>query len=67
MSIHELIKFKSLPSFCTSNFLVLKILIKFCKKNKLPLLIETTSNQVNQFGGYTNLTPKKFTKKEIIF
>ena len=63
MSIHELIKFKSLPSFCTSNFLVLKILIKFCKKNKLPLLIETTSNQVNQFGGYTNLTPKKFTKK----
>jgi D-tagatose-1,6-bisphosphate aldolase subunit GatZ/KbaZ len=66
MSINELIKFKSLPSFCTSNFLVLKILIKFCKKKKLPLLIETTSNQVNQFGGYTNLTPKKFIKKILL-
>ena len=32
----------------------------FAKYYDLPLLIESTSNQVNQFGGYTNLKPKQF-------
>ena len=27
------------------------------------MFIECTSNQVNQFGGYTKITPKKFIKK----
>jgi len=53
----------SLPSFCTANFNVIKILIIFAKHHNLPILLESTSNQVNQFGGYTGLTPKEFYKK----
>ena len=37
----------------------------FCHLNKLPCLIECTSNQVNQNGGYTRKTPKKFVKEII--
>jgi D-tagatose-1,6-bisphosphate aldolase subunit GatZ/KbaZ len=62
MNLKGLTKNKALPSFCTSNLTVLNLLVKFCKKNKLPLLIETTSSQVNQFGGYTNKTPQQFNK-----
>jgi D-tagatose-1,6-bisphosphate aldolase subunit GatZ/KbaZ len=54
---------KCLPSFCTSNIDVLKSIIIFAKFNNLPLLIESTSNQVNQFGGYTGLNSKQFYKK----
>jgi len=62
MIVNKFIK-KGLPSFCTSNFDVLKIIIKFSKIHQLPVLIESTSNQVNQFGGYTGLTPATFKKK----
>ena len=54
---------KSLPSFCTSNMDVLKSVIIFAKLNNLPLLIESTSNQVNQFGGYSLLNSNQFFKK----
>ena len=54
---------KSYPSLCTSNFDVLKSSMIFAKYNDLPLLVESTSNQVNQFGGYTHLKPKQFYKK----
>ncbi len=63
MKIDKLIKTKALPSFCTSNFDVIKIIIFFCKIKRLPCLIECTSNQVNQNGGYTKNTPKSFIKK----
>lgn len=49
-----------MPSFCTANELVCETLIEFAKKNSLPLLIEATSNQVNQFGGYCNMRPLEF-------
>ncbi len=65
MKIKKLIKKKALPSFCTSNLDVLKIILHYSKKNNLPCLIECTSNQVNQFGGYTNKTPKQFSKEII--
>jgi len=58
-----MIQNKSLPSFCTSNFNVIKLLIIFAKHNNLPVLIETTSNQINQYGGYTYLKPKQFLLK----
>ena len=58
-----MIQNKSLPSFCTSNFNVIKLLIIFAKYNNLPILIETTSNQINQYGGYTYLKPKQFLRK----
>ena len=63
MKLSELIKKKALPSFCTSNLDVLKIILIYSQKKSLPCLIESTSNQVNQFGGYTNLKPKQFRKK----
>ena len=63
MKINNLIKKKALPSFCTSNFDVIKTILYFCKIKKLPCLIECTSNQVNQNGGYTRNTPKSFVNK----
>ena len=63
MKIDNLIKTKALPSFCTANMDVLKSIMFFCNLNKLPCLIECTSNQVNQNGGYTNKNPKKFIKE----
>ena len=65
MKIYNLIKTKSLPSFCTANMDVLNSIMFFCHLNKLPCLIECTSNQVNQNGGYTRKTPKKFVKEII--
>ena len=53
MKIDNLIKTKALPSFCTANMDVLKSIMFFCNLKKLPCLIECTSNQVNQDGGYT--------------
>ncbi len=61
MKINELIKKKPIPSFCTANEGVIKIILLYCKIYNLPCLIECTSNQVNQFGGYTRKTPRKFT------
>ena len=62
MKIDKVIKKNALPSFCSSNSIVLNNLIKFCKFNNLPILIESTSNQVNQFGGYSKKTPNAFIK-----
>jgi len=57
---------KPLPSFCTSNFDVIKIILIYAKIYRLSVLIECTSNQVNQFGGYSGLKPKEFYKKIIL-
>ena len=53
----------SLPSFCSSNFDVLKSIMIFAKYQNFPVLIESTSNQVNQYGGYSGLKPFQFEKK----
>ena len=63
MKINNLIKTKAIPSFCTASRDVLESIMFFCNLKKLPCLIECTSNQVNQDGGYTNKTPKKFIKE----
>lgn len=53
---------KGIYSICTTNSEVLEA----CLKNSLEtgdiLLIESTSNQVNQFGGYTGMKPCDFIK-----
>ncbi len=43
------------PSYCTANEVVLKALIKNAKKKGHKVLIEATSNQVNQDLGYTGM------------
>lgn len=53
-------KCKGIASYCTSNPLVIRYLLRIYRKLDLPLLIEATANQVNQFGGYTSMTPAMF-------
>ncbi len=49
-----------ITSICSANYYVIKSAITNAKKNNQIVLIETTSNQVDQFGGYTGLTPIQF-------
>jgi len=47
-------------SICSANRYVLEAGIEQAKRDGSLLLIESTSNQVNQFGGYTGQTPVNF-------
>lgn len=54
-----------IASLCSANTFVINAALRFAKEHNTPLLIEATSNQVNQFGGYTGYTPQDF--KELVF
>lgn len=45
---------------CSAHPLVLEAAIRFAHTHNTALLIEATSNQVDQFGGYTGMTPADF-------
>ncbi|MCY9873286.1 D-tagatose-bisphosphate aldolase, class II, non-catalytic subunit [Vibrio barjaei] len=47
-------------SVCSAHPLVIEAAIKQAQLDGTHVLIEATSNQVNQFGGYTGMTPKDF-------
>lgn len=47
-------------SICSAHPFVLEASVQQAIKNDSPLLIESTSNQVNQVGGYTGMTPSGF-------
>lgn len=47
-------------SICSANRFVLEAAMRFALDKNEPLLIEATCNQVNQFGGYTGMTPQDF-------
>lgn len=49
-------------SCCSANEYVLRAAILRAKCHGVPLLIEATANQVNQFGGYTGMRPADFRK-----
>ncbi|MCL2472370.1 MAG: class II D-tagatose-bisphosphate aldolase, non-catalytic subunit [Treponema sp.] len=49
-----------LYSVCSANELVLRSSIRHAVIHDYPLIIESTSNQVNQFGGYTGMRPHEF-------
>ncbi len=49
-----------ITSVCSANSYVIEAAIQHAKKNDNLLLIEATSNQVDQYGGYTGLTPALF-------
>lgn len=55
MGIHA-----GIPSYCTANLLVIEACLQQGKRFGDDVLIEGTSNQVNQFGGYTGMTPEMF-------
>lgn len=49
-----------LYSVCSAHELVLRASIRHAAAHRYPLIIESTSNQVNQFGGYTGIRPHEF-------
>ena len=51
---------KGITSVCSAHPAVIKQTLKVFKTFRVFPLIEATCNQVNQFGGYTGMTPAKF-------
>ncbi|MRW92963.1 D-tagatose-bisphosphate aldolase, class II, non-catalytic subunit [Duganella sp. FT80W] len=49
-----------LPSVCCANAQVLHAAMEVALAHNTPLLVEATSNQVDQFGGYTGMTPSDY-------
>jgi D-tagatose-1,6-bisphosphate aldolase subunit GatZ/KbaZ len=54
---HKRGEVRGMPSICSAHPWVLKAAMQW---GDSPLLIESTCNQVNQFGGYTGMTPQDF-------
>lgn len=52
--------FCGIPSFCSANKLVIEAILEQSKRFDDKVVIEATSNQVNQFGGYFHMTPADF-------
>ena len=42
-----------IASYCSANKVVIRTALMRAKRFNRPTLIETTANQVNQYGGYT--------------
>jgi len=49
-----------IPSVCSANRFVLEAAMRQAARDQTVSLIESTCNQVNQFGGYTGMTPSDF-------
>jgi D-tagatose-1,6-bisphosphate aldolase subunit GatZ/KbaZ len=49
-----------IASVCSANRYVIEACMKDALQRQSLLLLEATSNQVNQYGGYTGLTPEAF-------
>lgn len=49
-----------IPSYCTANPVTIESVMRAYLNNDRPLLIESTANQVDQFGGYTGMQPADF-------
>ena len=52
----------SIYSVCSTHRYVLQAAMLQAKRDESILLIESTSNQVDQFGGYTGMTPPGFVR-----
>ncbi|EMB9722382.1 class II D-tagatose-bisphosphate aldolase, non-catalytic subunit [Escherichia coli] len=57
---HKSGKTNGIYAVCSAHPLVLEAAIRYASANQTPLLIEATSNQVDQFSGYTGMTPADF-------
>lgn len=60
VALHNEGEHKGLYSVCSSSSLVLRAAVRDAVRYDYPLIIESTANQVNQFGGYTGMLPKDF-------
>jgi len=56
-------------SACTANPIVIEAAMERAKETNSFLLVESTSNQVNQYGGYTQMKPADYAKfiKELAY
>lgn len=52
-------------SACSANRFVIEAVIKRAKQDNSCVLVESTANQSDQFGGYTGMTPMQF--KEFVY
>ena len=65
-SLKELVKVQKsgrpigIYSACSANPVVIEAVLRKGLKDGSPVLIESTANQCNQFGGYTGMTPADF-------
>jgi D-tagatose-1,6-bisphosphate aldolase subunit GatZ/KbaZ len=60
IAAHKRGEAKGIASICSAHPFVIKQTLKVCKTFRVSPLIEATCNQVNQFGGYTGMTPMDF-------
>ena len=51
---------KGIPSICSANTFVIEATFHFALQKDAPVLIESTCNQINQFGGYIGKTPAEY-------
>lgn len=51
---------RGVTSVCSAHTLVLEAALRHGLARNMPVLIEATCNQVNQFGGYTGMKPADF-------
>ncbi|HTF67036.1 MAG TPA: class II D-tagatose-bisphosphate aldolase, non-catalytic subunit, partial [Edaphobacter sp.] len=51
---------RGIYSVCTANPLAIRAAMRQAREDGSVLLLEATSNQVNQFGGYTGMRPADF-------
>jgi D-tagatose-1,6-bisphosphate aldolase subunit GatZ/KbaZ len=51
---------RGIYSVCTANPTAIRAAMRQARADDSPLLLEATSNQVNQFGGYTRMRPADF-------
>ncbi|NWG33762.1 MAG: class II D-tagatose-bisphosphate aldolase, non-catalytic subunit [Chloroflexi bacterium] len=51
---------RGITSVCSAHPFVIKQTLRVSENFRVSPLIEATCNQVNQFGGYTGMTPKDF-------
>ncbi len=56
-------KVRGIPSLCSANETVLCAAFEYARDYNEYLLIECTANQVNQYGGYTGMTPAAFLER----
>ncbi len=49
-------------SACSAHPLVIEAALNYARRRSAPVLIEATSNQVNQDGGYTGMRPADFNR-----
>lgn len=54
-----------IPSVCSVHPLVIEAAVSQARDDGAPLLVEATSNQVDQFGGYTGMRPPQF--RDLVF